>query len=217
MFTRLIVTWLLILAGPAVFAGGTDFRAMLEKKYERAFARYQEIVVGPTTKILWYDWETNWWASFSVVETDERGELQYFYECGEDEMPSEQSLDSIKVEQLNGEKLIFICGYTHMGNGSLYVYRPGKRKLEKLLEARVFRNFSTRYEPKQADVRIIDVDKDGDMDVVIQAKLVSNDNESDIKEGEKMGEYYREFLAEKEYGSSVFVYRENLNRQKGVD
>jgi hypothetical protein len=180
----------LIVMLAAVSARGHSYKEVLELKYAAQLERLEVVSFSPTTKVLWFDWERNWWGRLNVVEIVANGRLFYWYDIPD--APTAQSIERVRVVTLSGQKYLEVIDCTHMGNGMLYLYeiRAGVVRLK--LRVRVIANLSVRFAPRLANVAYRDLNQDGDDDVVVKASCVEG-QEIDGRD-KKAGTYYREFL-----------------------
>ena len=187
-------------------------RQRMEQKFantlnyqDQVFDFYKEIELSPTTKIIWYDWQTKWWGSFNVVETDSNGNPIYWYDIPQ--KPTAQSINSIRVITLAGQKFIEVIDYTHMGNGHWYLYKINNGSLKKLYSARVYKNGNTIFKPKRANINYQDLGKNTQgrpkFNITINAKVIN-------KETKKQTDHYH-----REFQYTKGLIKENKNAQKG--
>lgn len=170
-----------------------NFQKLLERKYEAPIVFLETILAGPTTKVLWFDWQRNWWGSLNVVETNPDGTPLFWYDIRD--FPTAQSLESVKMVDLSGHKFIEVIDCTHMGNGFLYLYEIDGGFVHLKLKARVIANLSLKFNPRLANIRYVDINADGQQDVVIDAEVVQvRDPDDEQPTGTT---YHREFLFER--------------------
>lgn len=169
-----------------------SYRGILELKCGTRLERLEVISFSPTTKVLWFDWQRNWWGGLNMVEIDANGRPLYWYDMPDP--PTAQSIERIRVVTLSGQNYLEVIDGTHMGNGMLYLYKLHGGVAQLKLRVRVMANLSVHFEPRIAHISYRDLDQDGDDDVVVEAECV----EGQIIEasGQKVGTYHREFFFE---------------------
>lgn len=167
-----------------------NYRQILEQKYDAPIQSLEVVSLGPTTKVLWFEWIDRWSASMNVIETKPDGVPLYWYDITE--FPTAQSLESVKAIDLSGSRYIEVIDCTHMGNGMLYLYQIQKGAVELKLRARVIANLSVEFEPRVAKIEYIDINNDGQKDVVIDARVIAAEDLDPLDPKET--KYHREFV-----------------------
>lgn len=183
-YCRRVIGPLMLAAVVGACARVESYKDILERKYDAPLERLDVISFSPTTKVLWFDWQRKWWGSLNVIETTQDGKPLYWYDFLD--APTAQSIESVRVVTLSGQKYLEVIDCTHMGNGMLYLYeiRPGFVRLK--VKVRVIANLSVHFEPRVANVSYRDLDQDGDDDVVVDASC--------LKGQVNVGKYHREYL-----------------------
>jgi len=167
-----------------------SYRGIIEAKYAAPIERFEVISYSPTTKVLWFDWERNWWGSFNVIETNEKGHPLYWYDIPQH--PTAQRIESIQVVMLSDKKYLEVIDCTHMGNGFLYLYEIRAGRLRLKLRVRVIANLSVHFDPRIAKVVYRDLDDDGDMDLTLDATCIKGQVVD--ASATQVGKYHREYL-----------------------
>jgi|SRR5688572_31014619 len=173
-------------------AAENSYQELIERKYQTPAKKFHLIHFGPTTKILWFDWEREWWGTFNVIETDPLGRPLYWYDIPQS--PTAQSIHNIRPVTISGQKYIEVIDHTHMGNGHFHLYHLGRGTLHLRLRARVFCTIGGyRFSPEPAQIEYLDSDHDGDTDVILSGSLTHEDDDNQITDA---GPYVRLFLNE---------------------
>lgn len=180
------------------------YQDILEQKYEAPLVSLKVISAGPTTKVLWFDWQKDWWGEMNIIETRQDGSPLFWYDIPAP--PTAQSIESVKIIDLSGKKYIEVIDCTHMGNGMLSLYQLHKGRAELKLRARVVANLSVGFEPRMATIQYEDINDDGETDVVLDAKVLANDPREKLNENEST--YRREFV----FRTGDFIERKDKRR-----
>jgi hypothetical protein len=181
-----------------------DYQNILEQKYEAPLVSLQVVSAGPTTKVLWFDWEKHWWGEMNIIETKPDGSPLFWYDIPDP--PTAQSIESIKIIDLSGKKYIEVIDCSHMGNGMLSLYQLRRGRAELKLRARVIANLSVEFEPYIATIQYEDLNDDGETDVVLDAKTVAKEPRDALEEKEST--YHREFV----FSMGKFIERKDRRR-----
>ncbi len=167
------------------------YRPIIEQKFGAPLERFEVISLSPTTKVLWFDWQREWWGGMNVIETTKDGTPLYWYDIAGE--PTANSIERMRVVNIDGENLLEVIDCTHMGNGHLYIYRIDPGCVRRILRARVITTgIGLRFSPRIANIEYRDLDGDGDEDLVIDAEWIDSDVPEDSSD--HSGLYHREFL-----------------------
>jgi len=166
------------------------YKEILERKYGASLQRFEVVSFSPTTKVLWFDWQRNWWGTLNVIETTNNGAPLYWYDI--EDPPVAQSIESVRVVTLSGQKYLEVIDCTHMGNGMLYLYEIRDGRLRRKLRVRVIANLSVAFEPRISRISYRDLDQDGDDDVLVDAVCVETRASGSL--GGKVYTDHREFV-----------------------
>ena len=190
-----------------------DYQKILERKYDAPIVSLEVIPAGPTTKVLWFDWEKRWWGSLNIIETNEDGTPLFWYDI--EKCPMGASLESVKSIDLSGHRYVEVIDCSHMGNGSFYLYQIHHGTAELKLEARIMTNLGAqKFEPRTGDIRYVDLNEDGIKDVVLHANVVTTDEKEETVL--ETATYHREFVLERDK-SSYDRFKERLPQRSGPE
>jgi hypothetical protein len=180
------------------------YQSILEQKYEAPLVSLKVVSAGPTTKVLWFDWEKHWWGEMNIIETKPDGSPLFWYDIPKS--PTGQSIESVRIIELSRKKYIEVIDCTHMGNGMLSIYQLRRGRAELTLRARVITNLSVAFEPRMATIQYKDINGDGEPDVVLDAKVVAKEQPDGLEENES--KYHREFV----FSTGDFIERNDQRR-----
>lgn len=179
----------------ATFLGAQDaetkaFHDLLSHKYQREIEVLRVIPVSPTTKVLWFDHQKQWWGGMNVVETDDKGSPSYWYDLPQ--APTGAYLRQVRVVTLSNRKYLEVVDSTHMGNGFLHLYEIRAGVVRRHLRARALCNLSIHFDPTIANITYRDLNNDGLEDVVLDARCI--EGQIIDKSKKEVAKYHREFI-----------------------
>lgn len=167
-----------------------SFHDLITHKYQRKLDVIRIVPVSATTKVLWFDWEKQWWGGMNVVETDGKGNARYWYDLPQP--PGGHYLRRVKVVTLAQTKYLEVVDSTHMGNGFVYLYQIKAGVARRVLRARALCNLSVHFDPGIATITYRDLNNDGREDVILEARCVKGQIIDQLEE--VVDTYHREFL-----------------------